>query len=194
MKFIVFFMAVFLLAGCGSVTTPESHYYRLADVQKEQLAGTDHFNTDVTVSLFKVSGMLNNRNLLYSNESRPNEVMQLHYHLWHDALPKIMTRQFISYLKLSASNAQVSEYRYAAVQGLHVVVSVERMEIQYSSDSRLHVKLNVQVSNSKGSVLLDKDYENSQAYDSSEIYQLVTHYNDILIKTYSQFLEDFVAL
>lgn len=193
MKFIVF-IAVLFLAGCGSVATPDTHYYRLAELIKNQQSETVSLTKDLSVSLFKASGMLNNRNLLFSNEERPNEVVQLHYHLWHDALPNILTRQFIDYLKLSAGNSSVSAYRYSSVNGLHVMVTLDRMEIQYAADTRLIIKLNMQVKNAKGRVLLDKSYENTEAYDSSDIYQLVTRYNDILRVTYSQLLADLAVL
>ncbi|MDH5517614.1 MAG: ABC-type transport auxiliary lipoprotein family protein [Gammaproteobacteria bacterium] len=192
MKFILL-MSVLFLAGCGSVATPDSHYYRLEELINPQSQST-LLQSDVSVSLFKLSGMLNNRNLLFTTEDRPNEVVPLHYHLWHDALGNILTRQFIDYLKLSAGKHQVSAYRYTSVDGLHVVVTLERMEIRYADDSRLHVKLNARIINSKGSVLLDKDYENSEVSESSDIYQLVSRYNAVLRKTYHQLLEDLVTL
>ncbi|MDH5425547.1 MAG: PqiC family protein [Gammaproteobacteria bacterium] len=180
-----------LLTGCGSVSTPDSHYYRLTDIKEDDVIVKAGLDAGIAVAQVKVSGLLQNRNLLYVEQGKPNEIIPFHYHLWHESLPKLLTRHFIDYLKLAGDSDNIIHYKYTADHNYRLQLSVSKMEIHYLPDaSSLLLKVSIQMVDKKGVMLLNKDYSSVKSYKTRDIYQLVTHYNEVLIDVYSQFIKD----
>lgn len=187
-------LLITLLTACGSISTPESHYYRLP----EPSAGKNSDNKitkDLSISAVKVTGMLNNRNILYIEQTRPHEVIQFHYHLWHEQLSKTITDHFMSFLKEAAVNNKVTQYRFKSINGYHIEMSIKNMEIQYSTTgATLYVKADILVNDNRGVLVLDKAYESKKLYQTKDIYLLVTNYNNVLLEIYSSFATDLSRL
>lgn len=183
-----------LLTACGSISTPDTHYYRLPEVNTGKTSD-NKISKDLSISTVKVTGMLNSRNILYIEQSRPHEVIQFHYHLWHEQLSKTITDHFMSFLKEAAVNSKVTQYRFKSINGYHIEMSIKNMEIQYSTTgATLYVKADILVNDNKGVLILDKAYESKKTYQTKDIYQLVTNYNNVLLEIYSKFATDLSRL
>lgn len=188
-------LLTFLLTACSSISTPESHYYRLPEANAGDFSAKNIITKDLVISSVKVTGMLNSRNILYIEQSRPHEVIQFHYHLWHEQLSNAITNHFIGFLKKVSAKNKVTEYRFKSINGYHVQMTIKNMEIQYSaSTASLYVKAVIVVNDSKGVTILDKTYDSQKSYQTKEIYQLVTNYNNALTEIYSSFVADLSQL
>jgi len=180
-------LTVFFLLSCSSVTLPDNHYYRLGT---SYVTVAEHkSNKKINVVTFKTEGMLGASNLLYSEQSRPNEILQYHYHKWHKPLSSLLTESLIVYLKNNFSR-DISHYNYSKSDGYLIDALVNKMEIQYdSAGSRLIVSILITVSKDDN-LLLNKTYISEKSYETKDIYQLVTNYNDVLKDIYSDLITD----
>ena len=191
MKFLTLLILSLVLFSCGGVTTPETHYYRLSPVDKNKVNPIDLKKNIFTVSDFKTTGMLNNRNLLYIEGNKPNEIKQFYYHQWHDSLDAILTKHFIDYLKLAVNKSGVSSYDYKGIKGRLIRPELQKMEITYSSGSTIiSMDIAFKVQDDTGEIILDKIYSASRSSNTKDIYQLTINYNDLLLEIYNNLITD----
>lgn len=194
MKVIFIIASVAFLMSCGGVTTPESHYYRLSPINKTLIETVDINQKKMTVADFTMSGMLINRNLLYVEATKPNEIKQFYYHQWHDSLVKILSGHFIKYTKL-ATNRDIATYNYKSFEGLLIIPSLNKMEILYSdTGSVLQVDITFEVQDKHLKTVFSKTYTVSKTYPTRDIYQLTVNYNAVLLEIYKQFIHDISGL
>lgn len=185
------YLAIFLLSACSSVSTPDSHYYRLSSVEiTNKLISIDNV---FKVSPFKAEGLLNTNNLLYIDKSRPNELKQFHYHQWHASLSSVVTENFIEFISKRTS-ARIVEYDYKSFDGYLIQPSIKTMEIQYADSSAslvLHIEFIVK---QKGKVIMAKTFKASKISPTKDIYQLVSHYNELLQEIFTKLVEEISLL
>lgn len=190
-----YFILLFLfLTACSSISTPDSHYYRLKEIDISSLS-KQSLKIPISLESVKVTGLLNNRNLMYVELSHPQEVIQFHYHLWHESLPHLLSKHFTSYVKEARQHKKSNTLKDSVDNKLIARLHINNMEIQYlSNETLLYVNMNVVIMDKSGSIILDKVYSSVRKYQSKEIYQLVTNYNEVLLDVYSEILKDISLL
>lgn len=190
MKYSVYLLLL-LFSACSSVTTPDSHYYRLS--ASDKVKGKSSIDKAYRVSAFKTEGMLNTNNLLYIEKDRPNELMQFHYHQWHAPLSSVLTDNFILYFN-ATTNSTIFEHDYSSFNGYLIIPVIKSMEIQYS-DSSVDLSVNINFKVKQGSkLILSKTYHAKKTYQTKDIYKLVSNYNEVLQQIYKSFVADISLL
>ena len=193
MKKTVFVLITLLLLSCGTVSTPESHYYRLSSDNK-QYSSIKSFDKTIRIIPFKTTGLLASSYLLYSEKQRPNEVKQYHYHQWHAPLSIVLTNKMTTALK-ALLDTEVSVHDYSSFTGYMVEPSLQEMEIRYVEDGAiLVVKLAVIVKDKIAGIVLNKTYISEETNLTKDIYVLVSNYNTVLDNIFSQLANDLASL
>lgn len=185
------YLILFFLSACSGVTTPDSHYYRLstADTTNEKYK----IDKIYRLAKFKAEGMLNANNLLYVEKNRPNELKQFHYHQWQASLSSIVTENFIAFFKKTTST-NIIVHDYSVFDGYLILPVIKTMEIQYSN-SAVNLVMNIEFKVKKGSkFFLSRTYHSKKTYQTRDIYQLVSNYNEVLQDIYAQFIADISLL
>jgi len=193
MRKTIFVLITLLLISCGTVSTPESHYYRLSSDNK-QYPSIKSLDKKIRIIPFKTTGLLASSYLLYSEKHRPNEVKQYHYHQWHAPLSIVLTNKMTTALR-TLLDTEVSIHDYSSFTGFMVEASLDEMEIRYVDDgASLVVNLVVTVKDWKERIVLNKTYTAEETILTKDIYVLVSNYNTVLDKIFSQFANDLASL
>jgi len=181
-----------LLISCGSVSTPESHYYRLSS--DKQYSNVIKLDKKIRIMPFKTNGLLASSYLLYSEKHRPNEVKQYHYHQWHAPLSVVLTHKMTTALK-DLLGTEVRIHDYSTFMGYMIEPSLEEMEIRYVDDGAiLVVKLAVIVKDEKSRIVINKKYTAEEENLTKDIYVLVSNYNTVLDIIFNQLAKDMASL
>lgn len=195
MKSINLVLIILFLQSCASIKTPERHYYRLPMVNESMLLAGVKNTVELAVADFSVTGMLNNRNLLFIDSNKPNELKQFNFHFWDGSVNKILTAHFINYLKLISDDSILTKYNYSVKSGYYVKALVHVMEIEYhQQQASPNVSVDFQLFDANNKLVFEKNYKSKKSHNNKEIYSLVTSYNSLFLDVYNKFISDISSL
>jgi uncharacterized lipoprotein YmbA len=196
MRKIVIISLTLLLVGCVSGSEiPQNHYYRLTEVNIAPVSSSRYKDIKLYVTDIQVSGLLNERSLLYTKAGRPNELMKYFYHQWEKS-PSVMLRDHLmQYLQSSAIFSSVNIYSYQKDSAYLLNTRLDKMEVSYSADkTALIVDISFELKNDKGKVIFLRLYKEQLNITSRDMYSLVTGYSHILETIYLAMSRDLQSL
>lgn len=195
-KLLFLFSLILALSACVSGTDiPVDHYYRLPPVSIKTVSDSPYSKALLYVNSVQVSGLLNDRNLLYTLADKQFEVKKYFYHQWADNPSEMLRDHLLNYLKSAAAFSEIKVFNYQANSGYLLNSRLERMEINYTATgAELKVSINFEVLNPDRSVRHSKLYNKSVKRSDRDIYQLVTGYSAVLEEIYSELMHDLYQL
>ena len=161
-RMLMMFSVLLSLTACslGGGSLPVDHFYRLAPLQLEAVESPVF--DQIHVRPVKVSGLLHDRAMLYSESANSLELKAYHYHYWADAPAYLLQGALYQGLSSSQLAPRVSRDTTQSTADLTINSRLLRFE-RYLDGSRntVIVELEVQV-----------DYADSSRQPWSKVYRV----------------------
>ena len=184
-------LSIGLLSACGSAPpVPEDHYYRMQAVYASDPLAKRALPGIIEVDRFVADGLISERAIVYSEITKPSQVMAYHYEFWIKP-PTVMLRdELVSFLRASKiSDSVVSpEMRVKADYVLTGKIKhLEQVRMKSGYRSVLEIELGLRNPNTGKLMFLDTYRVENDASDAG-VAAAVESLNTALSIVYTDFL------
>lgn len=182
-----------VLGGCVLGAPPADHFYRL-DAPAPQPLPRPRFEGTIEVGAFKATGLLNERALLFAQESRPLELHLQRYHYWTDAPGRLLQEDLVRFLR-AANVATAVVLPQAGARPKYIVAGrIERLEqIVGRAQSTASIQLELAFRRATGEMLHVASYQADERIEGKGDTAAVEAFNRALGQIFTRFLADIGA-
>ncbi|OHC76271.1 MAG: hypothetical protein A3G18_06360 [Rhodospirillales bacterium RIFCSPLOWO2_12_FULL_58_28] len=190
-------LAVVLLvaaAACAQPEVPTDYFYRLRASMPEAPFSAPLLQGTVEVEL-SADGLVDGRNVIHSEASKPNELKEYHYHFWAEP-PKIMVRdQLIAYLRAANVAPKVVTHEIRADPKYVITGKIKRLEKIVGDKPRAMVELEMALTETaSGKLLILETYGIGADADSNTVAAAVAAIDKALSQIFARFVADIAKL
>ncbi|MDH5484235.1 MAG: PqiC family protein [Gammaproteobacteria bacterium] len=185
----LFIMLVSLLGACSlsPANIPGDHFYRLANVQPAESDAIDFDH--VLLKAVQVSGIYNERAMLFVERDRPLEIQRYHYHFWAETPSQLIYKQLRQHLLVRSRHVS----SIANAKPADIVISPELLSFERITGNAIAVQVSLQMTVHYPSAP-GKDWANTysrlQPVGSSAMHATVQAYSTALDQLILNFLQD----
>ena len=185
-----------VLTACGSpAPVPEDQFYRLSAAPPSKPAAKPLFPGTIEVDRFVADGLTAGRPIVYSEDGKPYQVKEFHYHFWTQP-PTVMLRdELVSYLRQAkvASTVVTPEMRVRA--DFVLTGKIRRLEKIVGTPPKAVLELELGLRKASGGKLIFLDtYRMESPSDGSGVDAAVYSLNKSLSAIYGKFVADLSKL
>lgn len=195
LKNLVLAVVLFVVpAACAQPETPTDYFYRLRASMPEALPGAPRLPGTVEVEL-SADGLVDGRNVIHSEASKPNELKEYHYHFWAEP-PKIMVRdQLIAYLRAANIASKVVTHEMRAGPQYIITGKIKRLEKVDGDKPKAMVELELALMEAAtGKLLLLDAYGIGVDADSNTVAAAVAAIDKALSQIFAKFVADIAKI
>ena len=187
-------LAIIGLTACATPPLPEDHYYRLETVASSTPQIRNGADATVTVLRLNMTGVYNERPLLYSTAAAPTELRQYHYHYWADNPEHLIQEQLADFLRaeLIFRRVNLPNNSSAVTDDYQISGSVRRFE-QRLDGSGAHALVEIELTlarKTNSSTLLSKIYRADIATRDNTALASAQGLSQALTQCFAQFAAD----
>ncbi len=185
-----------VLTACGSAErVPEDQFYRLSAALPSKPAAKPLFPGTIEVDRFVADGLTAGRPIVYSEDGKPYQVKEFHYHFWTQP-PTVMLRdELVTYLRQAkvASTVVTPEMRVRA--DFVLTGKIRRLEKIVGTPPKAVLELELVLRKASGGKLIFLDtYRMETPSDGSGVDAAVYSLNKSLSAIYGKFVADLSKL
>lgn len=185
-----------VLTACGSAErVPEDQFYRLSAAPPSKPAAKPLFPGTIEVDRFVADGLTAGRPIVYSEDGKPYQVKEFHYHFWTQP-PTVMLRdELVTYLRQAkvASTVVTPEMRVRA--DFVLTGKIRRLEKIVGTPPKAVLELELVLRKASGGKLIFLDtYRMETPSDGSGVDAAVYSLNKSLSAIYGKFVADLSKL
>lgn len=181
---------VFITSCVGNTKIPQDHYYRLPEIESSTVYSSPVLVDVISIDSVLASGVLDERDMLYVEEDKPDEVKYYAYRHWMDAPSKLIRQHLINYLEKTRA-VSVSQVTYEeGMEGGRVIVSLLRFERSVGEDDiKALVSLRIRYK-PHGQREIQKTYSVAMEASDKTVYSTVNAFGLSLEAIYDEWLAD----
>jgi len=146
-------LAFLTLAACSQPPLPKDNFYRLMVAAPAAKAGPKYTGI-IEVGRFTADGMTAKVPIVYSDTSKPNQVMAYHYHMWNQPPEAMLAEQLVDYLRTAKIADKVVTPEVRADAAYAINGKIKRLERITGASSKGLVELELSLSERRGGKLL----------------------------------------
>ncbi|MEE9317296.1 MAG: ABC-type transport auxiliary lipoprotein family protein [Rhodospirillales bacterium] len=185
-----------VLTACGSTApVPEDQFYRLSAAPPSKPAAKPLFPGTIEVDRFVADGLTAGRPIVYSEDGKPFQVKEFHYHFWTQP-PTVMLRdELVTYLRRAkvASTVVTPEMRVRA--DFVLTGKIRRLEKIVGTQPKAVLELELGLRKASGGKLIFLDtYRMETTSDGSGVDAAVYSLNKSLSAIFGKFVADLSKL
>lgn len=187
-------VAAALLTACAQPEVPTDHFYRLQVAAPPAPLATARLDGTVEVEL-TADGLVDGRNIIYSDAGKPNELREYHYHFWTEP-PKVMLRdQLIAYLRASGVASKVVTHEMRAGPQYVINGKIKRLEKIAGNQPRAMVELELALMRADtGKLLVLGTYGIGVDAKSDTVPAAITAIDKALAQIFAKFVADIAGM
>ena len=187
MRLVATFLAMALLAGCGSVPVPDMTWYRLPDPVLPPTRAA-RVEIPIDVATFTADGLYADHALIYALDAEGHALRTYHYQQWSDPPSRMLQRRLIRVLREIDAAPQVTDRLPASANALRVSAVIQRFErIEDAGRFRVEVALQMRVEY-KGRLLAEEQYAARVEAAGKDIQSSVAAYGTALDQINAAFI------
>ena len=134
-----------LVAACAQPPLPEDHFYRLVVAAPKGGASALKLKGTLEVQRFDADGLTAGRSIVYSDNARPEELREYHYHFWVEPPPVMLRDQFVAYLRGAGIASAVVTPEVRVEPDFVLTAKLKRLEQIVGPASRAAIEVDVAV-------------------------------------------------
>jgi ABC-type uncharacterized transport system auxiliary subunit len=190
-------LLILLLEACAATApVPDDHYYRLL-ASRTPLPGDSAPVTGVLkVDPVKAFGIYRERALLYTLESRPEQLQQHRYHYWIDTPSQLIREHLIEFLRSYRVAEQIVGSQLAVTADLRLKLTLKQFErvVSPSAADSVRVALDAVIVDADGRPLKIVSYHREKIATEASISVSVNAINQALGEIYLEIVKDLRTL
>lgn len=188
-------LALVLTACASAPPVPEDHFYRLQVAPPSKPAAKPLFPGTIEVDRFVADGLTAGRPIVYSEDGKPYQVKEFHYHFWTQP-PTVMLRdELVSYLRQAKVFSTVVTPEMRVRVDFVLTGKIRRLEKIVGTPPKAVLELELGLRKATGGKLIFLEtYRMETQSDGSGVDAAVYSLNKSLSAIYGQFVADLSKL
>lgn len=191
MKNLLLIFLMFALTGCATPpAAPTDHFYRLSTPDSKDCGKP--LDTDVLrLDMFRSTGLLRERNIIYINSPESIEFNSYYYHLWHESPAYLIRDHLLDYLRhCDAAKKVTAATDVPARLMVHGDVT-ELMQVRDDGPGYISIVLELQLRETGAAKpLLLNAYREQEPIASDDMQAIVAAFSRGLVRIYQRFLTE----
>jgi ABC-type uncharacterized transport system auxiliary subunit len=187
---------VLLLVACATTApVPDNHYYRLLASRAPLTDDSPPIRGVLKVDAIKAFGIYRERALLYTLESRPEQLRQHRYHYWIDTPSRLIRNHLIEFLRYRRVAEQVVGSELVMTADLRLKLTLKQFEriITPGAADRVRVVLDAVIIDADGKPVKIASYQSEKIAAGASISASVNAVTMGLNEIYTEIADDLRA-